>query len=50
MRSIGVGAFSFVYLVEDENSGTVFAQKSINKKTIAPELSIEIKMHFALSH
>ena len=37
-KSIGVGAFSFVYLVREDNSKTIYAQKSIAKKAVTEEL------------
>ena len=50
MRTIGVGAFSFVYLVGEEKSATIFAQKSISKKKVSENLFMEIKLHLTLSH
>ena len=45
-----MGAFSFVYFVIEENSKSIFAQKSISKKKITPQLFTEIKLHFTIHH
>lgn len=50
VKSVGVGAFSFVYEVMEEASGSIFAQKSISKKKVTAQLFTEIKMHLTLHH
>ena len=53
IKSIGIGAHSIVYLVEEDQTHTVYAQKSINMKhalEVKEDLVREIVIQMVLSH
>lgn len=53
VKSIGMGAFSTVYLVSEEKTRTVYAMKVISKSIVSKkqeQLQEEIKIHMRLRH
>lgn len=53
VKSIGMGAFSTVYLVSEEKTRTVYAMKVISKSIVPKnqeQLQEEIKIHMRLRH